>query len=260
MAAFNPRPFSFADLDEPRAAEEEKEAPPPVYTEEEMAQALTAARAQGVQEGRRAAEDDAARRRHAIIEAATDRMLEETHRLLDEVESQGQALSRHAFELALAITGRVLPDAARRHALGEIEAVIANALEDRSEQPRLVLRIAEELFEDVRDAAELAAAQRGFEGRLIVLAETGMAAGDIRIEWADGGIERRTAAMLDQVRQIAERFGAAGPSERAAGSAGAGPRPPREASRPAPADVNADRVMEDMPATADEKGADHVGQ
>ena len=35
---------------------------------------------------------------------------------------------------------------------------------------------------------------RSFEGRLVVLAEPDIALGDCRIEWADGGINRDSAA------------------------------------------------------------------
>jgi len=35
---------------------------------------------------------------------------------------------------------------------------------------------------------------KSFEGRLVVLAEPDIAVGDCRIEWADGGINRDSAA------------------------------------------------------------------
>ncbi len=42
------------------------------------------------------------------------------------------------------------------------------------------------------------AAQSGFEGRLVILAEPDIATGDCRIEWADGGVVLERAAIEAQ--------------------------------------------------------------
>lgn len=39
------------------------------------------------------------------------------------------------------------------------------------------------------------ARERGYEGRLVVLGDPDMQAGDARIEWADGGIVRERARI-----------------------------------------------------------------
>ena len=54
--------------------------------------------------------------------------------------------------------------------------------------PHVVVRIAEPVFEIAHTRLEEIAQLHGFEGRLVMLAEPGMALGDCRIEWADGGL------------------------------------------------------------------------
>jgi len=49
----------------------------------------------------------------------------------------------------------------------------------------------------------------GFEGRLILLAEPGMAPGDCRIEWADGGLVRDRAATEAAIGEAVSRYLAA---------------------------------------------------
>jgi flagellar assembly protein FliH len=39
------------------------------------------------------------------------------------------------------------------------------------------------------------ATRRGFAGKVVLLAETSVAPGDCRIEWADGGVERDSARL-----------------------------------------------------------------
>ena len=50
---------------------------------------------------------------------------------------------------------------------------------------------------------------QGFDGRLIVLAETGLAPGDCRIEWADGGLTRDRAATAAAIGEAVTRYVAA---------------------------------------------------
>ena len=58
----------------------------------------------------------------------------------------------------------------------------------------------------------------GFEGRLVVLGEPGIAVGDCRIEWADGGVNRDNAAtdaaIGEAVARYVERASQVRPTER----------------------------------------------
>ena len=50
---------------------------------------------------------------------------------------------------------------------------------------------------------------RGFEGRLVVVSDATMAPGDCRIEWADGGVNRDSAATLSAIDDVVGRYVAA---------------------------------------------------
>ena len=60
----------------------------------------------------------------------------------------------------------------------------------------------------ILDIAQQAEA-RGFQGRLIVMGEPDVAPGDVRVEWADGGIVRCQADIEDALQEIVDRFAAA---------------------------------------------------
>ena len=53
---------------------------------------------------------------------------------------------------------------------------------------------------------ELLAAQAGFEGRLVILAEPAIATGDCRIEWADGGVVLDSAAIEAKISELVGRY------------------------------------------------------
>ena len=61
--------------------------------------------------------------------------------------------------------------------------------------PHLVVRVHESLVDDSEALVKRLARERGFEGRLIVLGEPDLAAGDARMEWADGGVVRDRAQI-----------------------------------------------------------------
>jgi len=65
------------------------------------------------------------------------------------------------------------------------------------------------LHEFARDQIQEIAQQRGFEGRLVVLAEPDLAPGDCRIEWADGGRVRERAAIEATISELVARYIAA---------------------------------------------------
>ena len=51
------------------------------------------------------------------------------------------------------------------------------------------------LVEPVDALMQRMARERGFEGRLVILGEPDIAPGDVRLEWADGGVVRDRARI-----------------------------------------------------------------
>jgi flagellar assembly protein FliH len=75
--------------------------------------------------------------------------------------------------------------------------------------PHVVVRVGPAIYEIAKDKLEAIAQARGFEGRLVVMAEDGLTAGDCRIEWADGGVARDEAATLAVIDDAVARYVAA---------------------------------------------------
>jgi flagellar assembly protein FliH len=75
--------------------------------------------------------------------------------------------------------------------------------------PHVVVRVAEGVYESTHQRLEEIARMHGFDGRLVVLAEPGMALGDCRIEWADGGLSRDRASTEAAIGEAVARYVAA---------------------------------------------------
>ena len=104
-------------------------------------------------------------------------------------------------QLVLAIAKKILPEFAARNGLGEIEAILTDAIREMAREPRLVVRVAENQFDLIDERIQSITAQLAYAGKVIVLGDATVASGDCRIEWADGGVERNMQATLETIEQ-----------------------------------------------------------
>ena len=72
-------------------------------------------------------------------------------------------------------------------------ALATDCFKQLTTAPHVVVRVNDALHDTARTQLDEIARTRGFEGRLVVVAEAEIAVGDCKIEWADGGIIRNTA-------------------------------------------------------------------
>lgn len=113
---------------------------------------------------------------------------------------------KHATKLALAIARKIAPEAMRRQPVVEIEAMIRECLPELVDEPRVVIRVADAVLDEITDRIAGLAKGCGFEGNVVLLAEPSLGAGDCRIEWADGGAERDSGAVWHEIETGLERL------------------------------------------------------
>jgi len=154
---------------------------------------LGEAEGKGFREGFAAAEKEGtavAARRTAIAFEQIGDALGRLARGLGAVE---QRLETEAVELAVAIARKLAPELVLREPIAEIAALATECFKQLASAPHVVVRVNDALHETASARLGEIASARGFEGRLMVLAEPEIAAGDCKIEWADGGVIRDAA-------------------------------------------------------------------
>jgi flagellar assembly protein FliH len=157
---------------------------------------LAEAESKGFRDGFAAAEKEGtalAERRTAI---AFEQIGSALDRLAGGLKTVEQRLEAEAIELAAAIARKLAPELVLRQPFAEISALAADCFRHLHATPHVVVRVSDALLETARAQLEEIARHCGFEGRLVVIAEPDIAAGDCRIEWAEGGVAR-TAAQTD---------------------------------------------------------------
>ncbi len=167
---------------------------------------LETARAQAYEEGFAAgvAEERARNeRRHAdALETIATGMgeIERTQRA--EIDRCIQMATR----LALTIARKVAPALMDAAPMAEIEALVGEYLEQLVDEPRVVVRVSEALVDALKERIDALAAARGFSGRVVLIPDGALADGDCRMEWADGGVERDTAATWKNLEAAIARL------------------------------------------------------
>jgi flagellar assembly protein FliH len=96
-----------------------------------------------------------------------------------------------------------------REPFAEISALATECFQHLVKTPHVVVRVGPSIYDIAKDKLDEIAQARGFEGRLVVMSENGLAAGDCRIEWADGGVKRDEAAILAVIDDAVQRYVAA---------------------------------------------------
>ncbi|HYG87610.1 MAG TPA: FliH/SctL family protein [Azospirillum sp.] len=208
-----------------RAEEVETLPPPPAFGAEELAAAREAGFQEGVVTGREAgfiqgsaeghaaglAEGTAQGRAEmeasvaALTASALDRIAAGVETLIAEREATNAARRDQPAHIALAIVRKLMPELARRGGLAEIEAMVRSCLTELIDEPRLVVRVADDTLELVREQLE-GIASRGFDAKLTIVGDATLGPGDCRIEWAEGGTERDTGRLLADIEQCAARL------------------------------------------------------
>lgn len=221
--------FDADDAPEPAPAAPETEAAPapppplPIYGEEDLAKARQEGRAQGRAEAEAAV-------RNSIEQsagAALTTMAEKLPGLARQLEDGLRANVRLMLETALAGLRRMVPELNRRGGLAEVEGLLEQTVANLRDESRIVVRLNEQLLDGLRGRLDRVAQSSGFEGRFVLLADDEIPAGDCRIEWADGGVERMASRVWSDIeaavmRALAASSGAAEAKDTLATSMGAG--------------------------------------
>jgi flagellar assembly protein FliH len=195
---------SFVDFDrqsEPVAEGLEVETQP-VYSQADIDQA----RADAFEEGRtKALVDHESTDAHRLT-SAIERLADSMARLGAAEETRALEFHAAAMNVAIAAVRKLMPELTRRFGQQEIDAVIAGALTDQHDEPRLVFRVPDSLFEPAAERVAELARSRGYAGKTVILADSALGSSECRIEWADGGVERLTERTLADIAHAIARL------------------------------------------------------
>ena len=167
--------------------------------------ALARAEEDGFRRGAAAAETQIAGR----TAAACERIAQTLAGLTQGLGGIEARLEAESVEVAFAVARKLAPELIAMEPFKEVATLAASCFRQLVAAPHVVVRVAEAIYESTHQRLEEIARMHGFDGRLVVLAEPGMALGDCRIEWADGGLSRDRAGTEAVIGEAVARYVAA---------------------------------------------------
>ena len=178
----------------------------PAVAAAEHEAALAAAEARGFRDGLNAAEAQARTEAERRLALAFERIaggVEQLRASLKRVEDRFEA---EAIEVALSVGRKLAADLIAKEPFAEIAALADQCFREMISAPHILVRVNTDLYSDAKQRLEEIARARGFDGRLVVMSEGDIAAGDCRIEWADGGLKRDRAATEAAIAEAVGRY------------------------------------------------------
>ncbi len=167
-----------------------------------LAEAETAAHRRGHAEAHADAAVEADRR----IASALERVAVSLGEANDALRAVEARLECEAVEVAVAVARKLAPALIAREPFAEISALAGGCFRELVASPHIAVRVNDALYAAAREKLDGIARARGFEGRLVVLGEPGIAMGDCRIVWADGGVNRDNAAADAAIGEAVARY------------------------------------------------------
>ena len=167
---------------------------------------LIEAEQRGFRDGFAAGQQDAEAAAAQRPAAAFERVGDALERCARHIVVAEQRIEQESIELAVAIARKLAPELMLREPFAEIAALVTECFRQLIAAPHVVVRVNDALHEIARERLTEIARTRGFEGRLVVVAETEIAPGDCKIEWADGGVIRDQARIDDAIATAIARY------------------------------------------------------
>ena len=167
---------------------------------------LAEAESKGFRDGYAAAENEKVAEAERRTAAAFERIGDGIDRMVRGLAAVEARLEAEAVEVAVAVGRKLAPALIEREPFTEIATLAAECLKHLVASPHVAVRVHDTLQAVARERLETIARDRGFEGRLIVIADPDVAAGDCRIDWADGGLVRELAATDKAIALAVGRY------------------------------------------------------
>ncbi len=158
--------------------------------------------ARGFQQGANEARAEAEKRAAAALE----RIVSAVTTLHSQLSAVGAKLEIEAVEVAVAVAKKLAPELLAHQPLAEIATLATDCFRNLVKCPHVVVRVNDKLHEIARDKLDELIRRCSPDTQLVVLAEPDIAVGDCRIEWADGGVERDSAAIAAVIDEAVARY------------------------------------------------------
>ena len=168
----------------------------PIYTEEQLMLAKNQSFALGKAEGMK----EAKQQQGELIAGLLQKALALAEQLAADEDRREIEKCIETTKLTMKVAHKILPRFALEYDLPEIEHVILQAIEARKDEPRIAVTVPTVHLEALKIRMDALALEKGYAGKVILVADDALPRTDCRVEWADGGAERLYERLFLQIQ------------------------------------------------------------
>lgn len=168
----------------------------PQFSQLDMEAAVSGAQQRGFEEGlANAVQGEEARIARLLEKLGGEMMRLQEAEQVRNAEAQGMAI-----EIASGLLRKLMPELSQQPSLEGVSSLVSKVMMDRFEEPRLIIRVHDNILDGLNDRLKSLAQQAGFRGQYALMADTSLAPTDCRIEWSNGGVERSVSRLWDNMQ------------------------------------------------------------
>lgn len=182
-------------------AEEEQAALAPTFSEED----IEIARQQGFEAGKQEGLTTNAESLNSQINETLVQIDQKLTAAFQTQDALNEVLGRSALSVAKGICRKMLPALSQQHSFDEVDRVVTEVFVKLVEEPRVTIHIHPTLSEDLEVRVKELSASKGYQGKIILQADETMQPSDCKVEWSNGGSERNSQSIWDEITAIVER-------------------------------------------------------
>lgn len=121
-------------------------------------------------------------------------------------EEQIATMEKQATSMVLAIIKKLAPAMVKEKPLEEIENLVQECMKNNPSEPRLVIRVDEQILPHLRRKIDTIQTASDYNGQVVLVSEQMGNISDCRVEWLDGGAERDFNSILNSIEEMVQKF------------------------------------------------------
>lgn len=173
----------------------------PTFSEEEVARAQQSA----FDEGKVAGRHEASQEIENTIAQTLQKIGQAVPAGFQALKTAEETNQAQAVSIAQAVLKKILPSYVRKHGADEIINVVMQCLEPLRGEPRLILKVHEDVRDEIFEKVTKIAEDFGFDGRVVVMPSSDLELGDCKVDWSEGGAERDSETLWQEIDGIIEQ-------------------------------------------------------
>ena len=123
------------------------------------------------------------------------------------------AVFHAAVDIAAAVCRKAVPAFCSRHGTEEIVSFLQDAFRFLKDEPKVTLHLHSNMTKGLKTRLERIVAKESFGGKIAVVCDDSLQAGDCLIEWKNGGIERKIQDVLNKTDALLKSYSESTPKD-----------------------------------------------